>query len=183
MFTKILFVLVGLLSAYYVVTIIIDLTKPSADGQQSDKDEEEIEIDEKISDFESTEVSRTKPQTQKTDSTNDNPETETNSADTSATETTEETTSNGSKADQYQLEDSEDSHKGEKSEYDVDYMLETVGRIPDEILQSEDSEGSSRRPIMTDGMDVQNFVANVEMLAQKGNSELGDVIFECRQAA
>lgn len=154
MFSTILIILVVLLVLYYLGMIAIDLTKPDTVQKDSIDEEVEIDISEEAADFKPVEVSRKQP------------------------------TTIIPNQDYQNIEQEEDNYLNavRVTRDNIDQMMETIGTIPDE-LRNQSQDGAMRHPVMTDGIAVADLLISVEDLATKGHSDLGDIIYECQNAA
>ena len=90
-----------------------------------------------------------------------------------------------------QIEEEEDEIEPEVSEQEelkvtddnIDELLSVLGAIPDEIRFAEGNPTNFREPIMTGFMSPDELVGMVQEKAKEGNSDMGDIIAECQNAA
>jgi hypothetical protein len=167
MFGKIFIVMLILLGLYYTILIIHDLymTKLMEDEKNSNADEVEIDISEEVAEFEPTEIVREEKKQNNTEDITEHIEDNPDSSDNDDSE-------NERLYDQQSLLNE-----------DTDVLLRSLGQIPDDIRQGiEESESKHRRrPVCDEGIEVSELVAQVENLAQKGQSDMGDIIFRCTE--
>lgn len=175
MFLKIFACALPALVLYYVVIYIMDVMKAKAAAETNNETEElEIDITEEAELFVPTEVSRLN---------NDNQSREESHHEIGGYESKED--------------DSFDNESEDETEYEDDSLRNlsyeefkaTVGHIPDEIRQhhpNDDIFGPQkeiRKPIIIDGMDIDELEKEVELISQKGKSQWGDIISELYNAA
>lgn len=194
MFTKILITLIILLLIYYAVMIALDLYKAKLDeeSKKTAVDEVEIDITEEASGFKPTEISRDEQKSSAA---------EQSKQETGGNlETDEDEESVPVDEEDYAVE--ENNQKSLLDE-DTDVLLDTLGVIPDEVRinHSNDSDDSLmedkssikpdhvdsfkglRKPISDDGIEISELLTEVEVIAQKGKSDMGDIIFMCSDEA
>ena len=76
---------------------------------------------------------------------------------------------------------------------DTETLIQTLGRIPDDYIKTNGDILSSeevnprlrlRRRIVSDsGIEVSDLIEEVEKFSQKGESDLGNIIYECQKSA
>lgn len=96
-----------------------------------------------------------------------------------------------SSPDQIEEEEEEDEIEPKVSEQEelkvtdenIDELLSVLGAIPDEIRFAEGNPTNFREPIMTGFMSPDELVGMVQEKAKEGNSDMGDIIAECQNAA
>ena len=181
MFTQVFIVLLVLLVIYYAALIAMDLYKQKleADSKKDAVDEVEIDISDEASEFRPTEILR---EEKKTDiPTKDNSEISPQEKSVNPEEHS----------------DSEEEPKAEKKsvlDQPTEVLTDTLGIIPEDIIKGMNApnEGSEmqiqpstalRAPISDDGLTVEGLLEQVEIWSQKGNSELGNIIYECLDRA
>lgn len=175
MFLKIFACTLPALVLYYVVIYIMDVMKAKAAAETNNETEElEIDITEEAELFVPTEVSRLN---------NDNQSREELHHEFGGYENEEE--------DSFDNE-SEDESVDEDDSLPiptVEEFIATVGHIPQEVRQHHPNndifgpQKEIRKPIMLDGMDIDEFENEVEIISQKGKSDWGDIICELYNAA
>lgn len=181
MFTQVFIVLLVLLVIYYAALIAMDLYKQKleADSKKDAVDEVEIDISDEASEFQPKEILREEKKT-------DVP-----SKDSSETPPQEKSDNSG------ETSDAEEEPKEEKKsvlDQPTDVLVNTLGRIPEDIIEGmmtptegheiqTQSSTALRMPVSDDGMTVDELLNQVEFFSQKGNSEMGNIIYECTERA
>lgn len=172
MFFHIFLYMVAALVLYYVVLIAMDLHRANLEekAKESATDEVEIDISEEASDFKPTEITRSpKPESQ------------------IQLEEPFHYEGNDKEDESYPESEITYTDQGEEKSLlneDTETLLETLGRIPDDLFEDANGYSTSfRQPVMTDGIEVNELLSMVDQLAQKGESELGDLIYKCQEAA
>lgn len=166
MFINIFIVMLIALGLYYTALIIYDLyINARIEEQNSNTDEVEIDISDEVAEFEPTEIVR---EEKKQNNIEDD---------------TEPVEINPDSSDSNYSEDERTYDQQSLLNEDTDYLLNSLGIIPDDIRQGfEESESKHRRrPVCDEGIEVSELVAQVENLAQKGQSDMGDIIFRCTE--
>lgn len=189
MFTKILIALIVLLIIYYIVMIALDIYKAKLEeeSKKTAVDEVEIDITEEASGFTPTEISRD--------------EQKSSTAKQPVQETEENFDSYEEESGPADVDDFSEGVGSQKSllDEDTDVLLDTLGVIPDEVRLNHpnkdkasdkgeksdyaDSFKELRKPVSDDGIEVSELLTQVELIAQKGKSDMGDIIFMCNDDA
>ena len=96
------------------------------------------------------------------------------------------------------LEEASEADKREETEIDIseevdnfsttdvmkdkpDYSPYEPQEYPEEVILPGEEDLSE--PLMTDGIEIGELLKEVDKLARKGNSDLGDIIYQCTEAA
>lgn len=154
MFLKVFIILFILLMVYYGVQIAIDIYKDKLADESKNRaiEEEDVDITDEVGEFKPVDVTREeKPKTR-------------------VSEQKEE-----DKPDYH--EDNDTSMEESLLNEDTEVLLETLGRIPDDVREG------FRKPYSDEGVEVTDLIKGVQNLAMKGKSDLGDIIYACEQAA
>lgn len=168
MFTTIFIYCLLALLAYYGVTIALDVLKSkNAENTKDSSEEIEVDISEEAKQFMPTEVSRFEKQ--EVEESYDNPE-----------EIEEE----------YWEEDEPQEPQISIADMGPEEVINIIGYIDPAIRNNandnadpEEADDNQRKPNMLDGIDVNEFVSEIQILATKGGSKLGNIIYELEEAA
>lgn len=185
MFLRIVLIMLVLFVMYYIVMISLDLYRAKLDDQMKANadNEQEIDISEEVSQFSPTEITREekKPVNNQSPISNDD----------MIHDNIEDIVSDEVVPDNVYPEF--ENHETEKSllNEDTDTLLDTLGQIPEDIRdsslpnQNQEYETSDyrRSAISDDGVEVSELLSKIEELAQKGKSDMGDIIYMCQDAA
>lgn len=191
MFIKIFIIMVILLAIYYAVVIAMDLYKAKL-GEENEQSTDEVEIDisDAASGFQPIEILKDDQQKapQKDENIHEG--------------------SDGNIVEDLNDEPEALYEQGQVPEEEYETLASTLGQIPDDVrseysekeenkpseetAHDEINEGlfarqdempALRRPISDDGVEVDVLVSQIETLSQKGESDLGDIIHQCNEAA
>ena len=158
----IIFYFVVLLLLYYMCMISYDIYKQKNIDAENKDNEEEIDISGEANTFAVTHISRKTSQSLSTNLTSEEINKETNDED-------------------IEPEVTENELKVTEDNFNV--LLSTLGMIPNEVRFAEGNPTNIRQPIMTGFMSPDELVNIVHEKSKEGNSDMGDIIAECQNAA
>lgn len=161
MFGTIMTYLILALVLYYVGMIAYDTFVQKNKESENNEQEEEIDISGEANSFAVTHISRKPTIVQPVLSSPDQIEEEEDEIEPELPE-------------QEELKVTDDN---------IDELLSVLGAIPDEIRFAEGNPTNFREPIMTGFMSPDELVGMVQEKAKEGNSDMGDIIAECQNAA
>lgn len=189
MFLSIFSILFLLLCIYYGILIAFDLynQKMQAQTEANSKEEMEIDISQEASEFTPMEIQREESKIKIGNA--EHEEEITVELIDEDTESSQKEIEENSLNNEYNIKNGLKSFLNE----DTETLIQTLGRIPDDYIKPTGETSSSeetnprlrlRRRIVSDsGIEVTDLIEEVEKFSQKGESDLGNIIYECHKSA